>query len=51
MLPENIDKENKKILAKVLNELKLMPKCQGEIVINISPDLTISTIKVTTIYR
>jgi hypothetical protein len=51
MRESQLTKDEKKLLVQFLERLNILPIRQGRIVINISPDRSISTIEVTSFYQ
>ncbi len=51
MRDSQLTKDEKKLLAEMLKRLRIYPIRQGRIVINITPDDSVSSIEVTAFYR
>jgi len=51
MREERLAAEDKKLLADLLKQLKIVPIRQGRVIITITPDKAISSIEVTALYR
>jgi hypothetical protein len=51
MREDQLTADEKKVLAQLLKQLKIVPIRQGRIIITITPDRTISSVEVTALYR